>query len=116
VAADPKQIPQSLSRRLGIERIAPVDQREKKAGSMRVLQKNVNQKRAACAQIRATQFRDDVFRQSADRGIDSRQSSPEPISSRLEGLGETFRQQLSKIDNPARGHASKLAQPIRMFN
>ena len=84
---------------------------------MRALQESVNQKRAARAQIRAAQFRDGVFRYSADRKINGRQSSPEPIRSCGEALWKTFREQATKIDNvAARAHASKLAQTSFMFN
>src|ERR1700733_14861235 len=111
MAAGPKQIPQGMSRWQRIEGITSIDQRDKKTVSMRALQKSVNQKRAACARIRAAQFGDGVFRESADRGVNGRQSGPEPISSRFESLRETFRQQSTKIDNlAARCHASKLAQ------
>ena len=61
----------SLIGRLRVERIPAIDQGEKKAAAMRLLQKRMSEKGAACAEIRTGELRNGAFRQAAsDRVID----------------------------------------------
>src|SRR5215212_4524709 len=94
-------MPQHLgSRGLRIERITAIDQREKKAVPISASQKNLNEERAARAEIRTAQFRDSAFRQpAADRLIDRLQSRRPALIARRAGLRKTLGQELAQIDD-----------------
>ena len=64
LATDPEQMLQSV-RIVNIERIASVDEREEKTIALRNLQQVVNEQGRACARIRADDFRDCAFVQTA---------------------------------------------------
>src|SRR3954464_6034191 len=94
-------MPQHLGpRRLRIERITAIDQREKKTVPIRAPQKNLNKECASRAEIRTTQFRDGAFRQpAADRLIDRLESRRPALIARRAGLRKTLGQELAKIDD-----------------
>ena len=91
---------QFVPRRLRIERIPAIDEREKKTGLMGAAQQEVNQERAPGTQVRSAQFRNRAFRQTAAEClIDPRQSSRKAIARRCKGLWEPLGQELSQIDS-----------------
>jgi len=64
LATDPEQMLQSAGI-VNIERIASVDEREEKTIALRNLEQTVNEQRRAGARIRADDFRDRAFAQTA---------------------------------------------------
>src|SRR3954453_2877986 len=94
-------MPQCLgSRRLRIERITAIDQREKKTVPISAPQKNMNKECASRAEIRTAQFRDGAFRQpAADRLVDRLQSRRPALIPRRPGLRKTLGQELAQIDD-----------------
>jgi hypothetical protein len=90
--------------RLDIERIATIDEREKKAIALCDLQQAVNEQGRAGARIWADDFGDRAFTKTAS-GRSTKNGNTDLSASKSGRMLKAFRQKIAEIDNlPARGH------------
>ena len=104
LATDPEQMLQSV-RIVNIERIASVDEREKKTIALRNLEQAVNERGRAGARIRADDFRDCAFAQTVLKRL-VKQRNVDLSASENGQLLEAFCEKFTQIDDlPARRHS-----------
>ena len=104
LATDPEQMLQSAGI-VNIERIASVDEREKKTIALRNLEQALNERGRAGARIRADDFRDCAFAQTVLKRL-VKQRNVDLSASENGQLLEAFCEKFTQIDDlPARRHS-----------
>src|SRR5204862_807116 len=105
---DPKQMLQRAGvNRLDIERIATIDEGEKKAIALCDLQQAVNEQRRARARICADDFGDCTFTETPI-GRSTKKGNTDLSASNSGRMLKAFRQKIAEIDNlPSRCHSQR---------